>query len=246
MGQIETPLGKGNGQLDEPRDADTDSHGNIYVATGDTNGPNGHLGNAEHIVRLSPHLHVRGSNYPGLTGRDADFGSTPMLYRAPGCPPQLAVGNKFGSFFVYDRGRIGHGPVQRVRLGGSISGEHALLGTAAYWPQARLMFVSNPRRHGKYRAGIVAFRVNSHCRLSRVWNARGPGALMSSPTVAGGVVYYGTGAANHVVALNARTGRHLSRLNVHGALFNAPSVVNGAVYAGSWHGRLYAFRVPGR
>ena len=30
--QIAAPLGKGNGQLDEPRDADTDSHGNIYVA----------------------------------------------------------------------------------------------------------------------------------------------------------------------------------------------------------------------
>jgi outer membrane protein assembly factor BamB len=223
-----------------------DSHGNIYVATGDTNGPNGHLGYAEHIVRLTPHLHVRGSNYPGLTGRDADFGSTPMLYRAPGCPPQLAVGNKFGSFFVYDRGRIGHGPVQRVRLGGSISGEHALLGTPAYWAQARMLYVSNPRHHGKYAAGLVAFRVNKHCHLSKVWNVKGPGGLTSSPTVANGVVYYGTGAGNHLVALNARTGRHLNRFNLHGAIFNAPSVVGGAVYAGSWHGRLYAFRVPGR
>jgi tripartite motif-containing protein 71 len=32
VAQIAAPLGKGNGQLDEPRDADTDSHGNIYVA----------------------------------------------------------------------------------------------------------------------------------------------------------------------------------------------------------------------
>ena len=30
--QIAAPLGKGNGQLNEPRDADTDSHGDIYVA----------------------------------------------------------------------------------------------------------------------------------------------------------------------------------------------------------------------
>ncbi|HWH66359.1 MAG TPA: NHL repeat-containing protein, partial [Gaiellales bacterium] len=30
--QIAARLGKGNGQLDEPRDADTDSHGDIYVA----------------------------------------------------------------------------------------------------------------------------------------------------------------------------------------------------------------------
>ena len=32
VSQIAAPVGKGNGQLDEPRDADTDSHGNIYVA----------------------------------------------------------------------------------------------------------------------------------------------------------------------------------------------------------------------
>ena len=32
VGQIAAPLGRGNGQLDEPRDADTDSHGDIYVA----------------------------------------------------------------------------------------------------------------------------------------------------------------------------------------------------------------------
>jgi outer membrane protein assembly factor BamB len=223
-----------------------DSSGNIFVATGDTNGPVQHLGYAEHVVRLTPHLHVRGSDSPNVPGQDADFGATPVLYHAPGCPAQLAVGNKHGRFFVYDRAHIGHGPVQRLQFGGSTNGEHALLGTAAYWPKAHLMYVSIPRPHGKYKPGIVAFRVNSHCRLSKVWNARGPGALMSSPTVANGVVYYGTGAANDLVALNARTGRHLRRLSVHGAMFNAPSVVGGAVYAGSWHGRLYAFRVPGR
>jgi DNA-binding beta-propeller fold protein YncE len=32
VSQIAAPVGKGNGQLDEPRDADTDSHGDIYVA----------------------------------------------------------------------------------------------------------------------------------------------------------------------------------------------------------------------
>ena len=32
VAQIAAPLGKGNGKLNEPRDADTDSHGDIYVA----------------------------------------------------------------------------------------------------------------------------------------------------------------------------------------------------------------------
>jgi outer membrane protein assembly factor BamB len=94
--------------------------------------------------------------------------------------------------------------------------------------------------------GIVAFRVTGHCRLARAWNARGPRNLTSSPTVANGVVYYGTGTGHKVVALDARTGKHLNRLEVHGAIFNAPSVLGGVVYAGSWHGRLYAFSIRGR
>jgi outer membrane protein assembly factor BamB len=221
-----------------------DSRGNIFTATGDANGTRPHTGYAEHIVRLNKHLKVRASNYPGLKGRDADFGATPMLYHAAGCPPQLAVGNKFGSFFVYDRRHIGRGPTQRVRLGGSISGEHALLGTAAYWPQRRLLYVSNPKHRGRYLPGIVAFRVTGRCRLSLAWNVRGPTHLTSSPTVANGVLYYGNGPGGHIVALDARTGRHLTKLNVHGAIYNAPSVVDGVVYAGSWHGRLYAFSRP--
>jgi outer membrane protein assembly factor BamB len=221
-----------------------DSAGNIYTATGDVNGPAQHIGYGEHVVRLSPHLKVKASDFPGVSGQDADFGATPVLYRAAGCPSQLAVGNKHGLFFVYNRSRISRGPVQRIRLGGSTNGEHALLGTAAYWPKGRMLYVSNSRSHGRYKAGIVAFRVNSHCHLSKAWNARGPAGLHSSPTVANGVVYYGTGAGNDVVALNARTGKRLRGLAVHGAIFNAPSVVNGAVYAGSWHGRLYSFGLP--
>jgi outer membrane protein assembly factor BamB len=222
-----------------------DSRGDIYAATGDTNGPRQHLVYAEHVVRLSSRLKVKASDYASVPGQDADFGATPVLFRAPGCPSQLAVGNKHGRFFLYNRSRIGRGPVQRIRLGGSTAGQHALLGTAAYWPKARMLYVSNSRSHGRYKSGIVAFRVNSRCRLSRVWNARGPSGLKSSPTVANGVVYYGTGAGNRVVVLNARTGKALRRLDVGGATFNAPSVVDGKVYAGSWRGRLYAFGLPG-
>ena len=221
-----------------------DSRGDIYAATGDAAGRPENARHAERVVRLTSRLKVRSSNYPGVTGRDADFGATPLLFRAPGCPPQLAVGNKYGSFFLYNRSRIGRGPVQRIRLGGSISGQHGLLGTAAYWPQRRLVYVSNSKPRGKHKAGIVAFRVTSRCRLTRAWNARGPRNLKSSPTVANGVLYYGTGADNRLVVLDARTGKHLKALKLKGAMFNAPAVVNGVVYAGAWSGRLYAFGVP--
>jgi outer membrane protein assembly factor BamB len=107
-----------------------------------------------------------------------------------------------------------------------------------------MIYVSNPLHHGRYLPGIVAFRVTGRCRLARAWNARGPKKLTSSPTVANGVVYYGTGRGRKVVALDARTGKHLKALNVHGAIYNAPTVLGGVVYAGSWHGRLYAFSIP--
>jgi outer membrane protein assembly factor BamB len=219
-----------------------DAGGDLFAATGNSVAVTQHVGYAEHVVRLAPDLRVVSSDYPGLDGADADFGATPLLFEAPGCPPQLAVGNKGGSFFLYDRDRIGAGPLQRVRLGGSDGGASALLGVAAYWPARRMVFVSNPLPRGGFPAGMVAFRVTSKCRLARAWVRRGPRGLTSSPTVAGGVVWYGTGFGGELRALSARTGHRLRTLDLRRPIFAAPAVVDGTVYAGGWGGKLYAFR----
>ncbi len=216
--------------------------GALYAATGNSVASTDHEGYSERVVRLTTHLRVTASNYPGLpTVGDADFGATPMLYRAPGCPPQLAVGNKSGAFFVYDRNGIGNGPVQRIALGGSSFGSNALIGVDAYLPSERTVYVSNPHAAGGYKAGILAFRVTRSCHLSLRWQARGPGGTTSSPTIAGGVVFYGTGAYGTLVALDARTGKRLWVRSVGHTIFGAPSVINGAVYVGAWDGRLRAF-----
>jgi outer membrane protein assembly factor BamB len=217
--------------------------GSIWAATGNSLTKSEHHPHAERIVRLTPGLKVRISHYPGLPGGDADFGSTPLPYRAKGCPGQLAAGNKYGDFFVYDRKHIGKGPVQRIRLGGAGNGDAALLGVAAFWPKQRLLYVANPHRSGRYKPGLLAFRVTKRCRLSLEWQAKRPGNLTSSPTVANGVVYYGEGHGNKLVAFDARNGKRLwTSGGVFGdAVWNAPSVVNGAVYAGSWDEHLHAF-----
>lgn len=217
--------------------------GSIWAATGNSLTKSEHAPHAERIVRLTPDLKVKASDYPGLPGGDADFGSTPLPYRAQGCPGQLAAGNKYGDFFVYDRRHVGKGPVQRIRLGGAGNGDEALLGVAAFWPKQRLLYVANPHRSGRYKAGLLAFRVTEKCRLSLEWQARRPGKLTSSPTIANGVVYYGEGKNDKLVAFNARTGKRLwtSGDAFGDAVWNAPSVVGGAVYAGSWDGRLRAF-----
>ena len=216
----------------------------LFTATGNSfPPPSEHVGNAEHVVRLTTDLEVRASHYPGVRGFDADFGATPLLYEASGCPRQLAVGNKYGEFFVYNRGRMGDGPVQHIALGGSGDGGHALLGVAAYWAAKRMVYVANPVARGRYKPGIVAFRVTSGCRLALAWQAQGPGRLTSSPSLANGVLYYGTGADARLMALDATTGEPLwnSGGAVGDSIYNAPSVTGGAVYAGSWDGRLYAF-----
>jgi outer membrane protein assembly factor BamB len=222
-----------------------DSAGNIFTATGDSNQVGGgHAGYSEHVVKLSYKLKVRSSNFPHLPGRDADFGATPLLYHAPGCPPELAVGNKYGSFFVYDRRHIGRGPVQRIGLGGSIRGQKALLGVAAYSPKTNMVYTMNPRHHGKYKPGVVAFRVTKKCHLSKAWNAAGPGKLQSSPTIANGVLYYGNGGRGDVVAFNAQSGKRLARFHIGAPIFAAPTVVNGRLYVSAWDGRVYKYALP--
>jgi outer membrane protein assembly factor BamB len=216
----------------------------LFTATGNSlPSPDEAEGYAEQVVRLNGDLKVRGSNDPGARGFDADFGATPLLYRVPGCPRQLAVGNKYGEFFVYDRAHIGRGPVRHISLGGSDIGTRALLGVAAFWKERRLVYVSNPLRRGVYRKGILAFRVAKGCRLSLAWHAKGPGNLTSSPSLAAGVLYYATGHDGHLVALNARTGRRLwsSGTTIGGHMYNAPALAGDAVYIGAFDGRLYKF-----
>jgi len=61
---------------------------------------------------------------------------------------------------------------------------------------------------------------------------------VSSPTVANGVVYFGTGAGGRVFAFDAATGRGLwnSGRSLRGAVFAPPIVVDGMVFVVSWIG----------
>ncbi len=220
----------------------------LYAATGNSFAPpNEHAPYAERVVRLTLSLRVHASNYPRLppTG-DADFGATPLLYQASGCPRQLAVGNKFGNFYVYDRSHLDTGPIQQILLGGSGFEQIALLGVGAYLPRQRLLYVANPKRHGEYGPGMLAFRVGGDCRLALQWQAPAPAGRTTDPTIAGGVVFYGTGSHGRVVGVDARSGKRLwisSPHTIRGPVFNAPSVVNGVCYVGSWDGRLHAFKL---
>jgi len=63
--------------------------------------------------------------------------------------------------------------------------------------------------------------------------------FVSSPAIAGGVVYIGSGDGN-VYALDARTGAERWRFATGDVVHASPAVANGLVYVGSWDRNFYA------
>lgn len=220
----------------DPRD------GSVYAATANALVVPEATPHGEHVVRLTAGLRLRASNHPPLrdTG-DADFGAAPLLFRAPGCPPQLAVLHKSGALLVYDRDRIAAGPRQIVQVGDRDS--LGALGTYAWTARARTLFVAN-NSAGDYPRGLLAFRVGAGCTLQALWQQPLPAgdALLSPPVTANGVVYLGAGTGREVLAFDAATGAPLwSSGRLGGAVYGGPTVVGGRLYAGAWDGHIHAF-----
>jgi outer membrane protein assembly factor BamB len=230
------------------------SHRHLYVATADAFGPNEEVPYANSVLELSPTLRLLGHAQPPLPKvGDYDIGSAPVLFTVGGCPPALAVEDKIGELFLYKQGLLGVSPPQELTIA---SGSRAdLIGDVAYSAQTQLVYVTDPSGATsggvRYVHGLLAFRTeHPSCRLdpTPVWqepNLGRPTKLpnpMSPPTIANGVVYFGSGQGQTVYAVNATTGKvlwhdHLKRSN---GIYAAPIVVNGWLYVPTWNG-MYAF-----
>src|SRR5262249_35821335 len=96
-----------------------------------------------------------------------------------------------------------------------------------------------------FRHGLLAFTIGTDCLLHLAWQrAMGlNGAVVSSPTVANGVVYYGDGPGNQAIALDASTGALLwtSGATITDGIYAPPVVVNGWLFVGSWDHALHAY-----
>lgn len=232
--------------------ASTDPSGNLYVASGNAlpNGPGEHDFFAEQVTGLSSNLAPFASNYPGLSGGDTDFGATPTLYQAPGCPLRAATVNKHGPLLVYNAGSIQNGPVQRIQIADANNDE--LVGLPAYSPAQNMLYVSNSSdsSSGTYKHGMLAFKVQPNCTLSLAWQQTvGPSPVAPSPpTVANGVVYYGDGFGNQVFTFDATTGQPLfnSATRITGPIYAASTVANGELFVPSWDHKLHVFDPTGR
>ena len=219
------------------------STGNVFAATGNALTNPESLRYCEDVVELSSALRVLGSNYPGLTGGDVDFGATPILYQPPGCAPMVAAKNKSGVLVTYERGNVSAGPTQRLQVA-SVN-DWQFNGIPAWSDTTHLLYIGNSSNSGPYKHGMVAFSVDANCQLNLAWQTTvGPNKTsVSPPTVAGGVVYYGDGYDSQLLAFNATTGAQLwsSGSTIQGGIYGAPTVVNARVFVGAWDGKLYAF-----
>ncbi len=220
----------------------------VFVATGNSDGPSQTIGYSEQIVELSPDVKtVLASNLPTLpVSGDADFGATPLLFQPPGCPPLLAAVNKSGEFVLYNRYNIAAGPTQEIDM--SIATDAGdFIGVPAYDPVTNYVYVGLPSTFGIYQPGLGAFSM-SNCALNPtpVWNAVfGPDGAMTSDdtprsalTIANGVIYVSNFSGMTEFAFNAASGAQLwstalSDYGIPGAV-----VSNGHLYVSSYDGTI--------
>src|SRR5208337_711053 len=110
-----------------------------------------------------------GTNYPGLTGGDADFGATPILFQPPGCQPMVAAKNKTGVLVVYTRGQISNGPLQRLQI--ADVNDDQFNGIPAWSPVTNMLYIGNSSdsSSGTFFRGMLALKVQSDCTLALAW-----------------------------------------------------------------------------
>jgi outer membrane protein assembly factor BamB len=221
------------------------SNGHVFVATGNALTTPENYGYSDAVVELTASLGLVGANKPSLTGKDVDFGATPVLFRPAGCPVTLvAAKNKSGVLFVYAEGGLNSGYRQKLQIA-SVK-DYRFNGLPAWDPVTNMLYVSNSTdsSSGTYLHGMVALKAAANCSLSLAWQKTVGVSFTSasSPTVANGVVYYGDGKGSQEFAFNAATGTQLwSSGSTTGQLFAAPTVINGTLLVAGGDNHLYAF-----
>ena len=221
------------------------SNGDVYTATGNALKDPQNFLYSEAMVKLTPSLHVLSYERPPLTGQDVDFGATPVLFKPAGCSSTLAAAeNKSGVLVTYRINKIAGGPLQRLQLASVSRG--GFVGAPAWDPQDNTLYVgdSSNSSDGPYKHGMVALKAGHNCRLSLRWqHTVGPRIeIVSPPTVAGGVVYFGDGQGNREYAFNATSGKVLWHSSgIKNRVDGAASMVNGKLFVPTWDHRLYAF-----
>jgi outer membrane protein assembly factor BamB len=199
-------------------------------------------GYGDAMVKLSTGLRVLGWHRPYTipnTG-DVDFGSAPLLFQPPGCPPLAAANNKIGRMYVWARDRLAQGTRFRIVLGEG----PGFVGQPAYSPTLRMIFESHVavyKGERKLGDGIGAFKIDEKCKFHYVWKKSIGIGNQPPPLVIGDIVFATGGDAGGYFALAARTGRILWRFPTTGATYSPPIAAGGRIFGAELDGTMHAF-----
>jgi outer membrane protein assembly factor BamB len=219
--------------------------GNSYVLDPSCNCYVDDEGYGDAMVKLTPGLRVVDWDRPPTvpnTG-DSDFGSAPLLFQPPGCPPLAAANNKIGRMYVWNRDQVGKGTRVNLLLGGG----PGFVGQPSYSAELRMLFeghvaISHDGR--QIGDGVGAFTIDSRCRFRYVWKRRVGYGNEPPPMIIGQVVFTPGGDAGGYTLLAARTGRVLWRFPTPNSTYAPAIAAGGRIFAGEMDGTVHAF-VPG-
>jgi outer membrane protein assembly factor BamB len=182
---------------------------------------------------------VRSSSRPtNLNERgDYDFVGSPVALTRPGCGELVAGLNKNGRLYLWHSGALPDGPVSSVRVSAA-DVRNPVLTNPAYSPRTRSLYVVT-------HLGLVRLAVTRRCTLRLAWTRRvGDGLANSSPTVAGGTVWFVVnGDRPRLLALDARSGTTIAAARVAGPVFAAPAVVGRSLVVAAFPGSITLFRL---
>ena len=199
-------------------------------------------GYGDAMAKLTPRLRVMDWDRPPTipnTG-DVDFGSAPLLFQPPGCPPLAAANNKIGRMYIWNRNQLHKG--SRVNL--LLAGGPGFVGQPSYSPELRMLFdghVAISQAGRQIGDGVGAFTVDSNCRFRSVWKRRVGFGNEPPPLIIGDVVFAPGGDAGGYTALAAQTGRTLWRFPTNASTYAPAIAAGGWIFAGELDGTMHAF-----
>lgn len=194
---------------------------------------------ADTHIKLSPD-----SGHPGLTvnltGRGFGASEPVDLYfdgTDVGTGTTLGNGNLRAQLTVPANAAPGRHRVKVVGRTDGLSARHKFI-VQTDWPQTG--FVAEGTRDNIYENVLSAANVSS---LAQAWTVDLGANSVSSPVVAGGVLYV-TGSDQKLHAFDPATGAALWTISTGSSLNAAPVVANGVIYVVASDGNLYAYQVP--
>jgi outer membrane protein assembly factor BamB len=229
-------------------DPDSAMQGRVYVVTGngDFNADRGGHDYGDSILALKADGsglvgYYTPENYDELERGDVDLGSSSVALlpreAQSKTPLMLVQAGKEGMMTLLDRSNL-HGldsELQRIDIGSGLYSTPAVRrdATGRTWVYLGLA------------DGVRAYRLqteNRNSRLLHAWTASvGQTEEGTSPVVSGGTVFAALDGA--LYALDARSGRTLSKGTIGNVHWQSPLVINGWLYCADQDGMLTAFSV---